>query len=114
MIIEGENVYTIIDPDLGMLNSANSPKKAVKGYYYVQTKNPDSEPGKANQYLLNAVSADYGNTGINTLYIYQKGIVIQTNNGARPIYKPLIFKKPSTSKPKVKLEKQSNLNEENL
>ena len=87
LIIEGENVYSIIDPDLWLLNSANTPKQAIDGYYYVQTRNPGSELGKDQRYLLNAIPADYGNSGLNTFYIDQKGIVIESNNGAKPVYR---------------------------
>ncbi|MBU1044767.1 MAG: DUF2950 family protein [Candidatus Omnitrophica bacterium] len=89
LIIEGENKYTIIDPDLGVLNSATSPKQAVNGYYYVQTENPAAKPGQAQEYRLNAIPAEYGRSGLNSFCIDQKGNILQENNGGRMIY-PLI------------------------
>jgi len=95
LIIEGENKYTIIDPDLGVLNSANSPKTADNGYYYVQINNSAARPGQSQEYGLNAIPAEYGQSGINSFWIDQKGIIIQENNGGKLIYQPMPADYPS-------------------
>lgn len=88
LVIANNDQYTILDPDLLVVNSANSPEQADNGYFYLHTGKAYPEAEQSNEYCLNAIPAEYGQSGINTFCINQQGNMLQENNGAKPIYQP--------------------------
>jgi hypothetical protein len=85
LIIKQDGKYTILDPDLSVLNSALSPEKASQGYFYVEITKPSLKTDKTIAYILNALPAEYGLSGLNTYCVNQGGAVFQKNNGAKAV-----------------------------
>ncbi|MCP4649964.1 MAG: DUF2950 domain-containing protein [PVC group bacterium] len=89
LLIEKKGVYEIIDDDLRILNSAKSKQRAMRGYYYIETvRITVGESDSKNSFMLCAVPAEYGRSGIHTLCINSQNqtMIFQKNNSARPIF----------------------------
>ncbi|MFH1063241.1 MAG: DUF2950 family protein [Candidatus Omnitrophota bacterium] len=89
LVIKDNAKYTMIDPELLVLNSANCPEQADNGYFYLQTSKAGSEPEQCDGYCLNAIPVEYGQSGLNSFCIDQKGIILQENNGGMLFSQPM-------------------------
>ncbi|MFH1093367.1 MAG: hypothetical protein V1739_04325 [Candidatus Omnitrophota bacterium] len=88
LIIEENGKYTIIDPHIKVLNASYTKENPANGYFYVELIKKGSE-GHASSFLLSAVPAQYGISGLNTLcvlYINNQVKLLKKNNGGNPVF----------------------------
>ncbi|MBI4844864.1 MAG: hypothetical protein HY810_00030 [Candidatus Omnitrophica bacterium] len=79
------SAYKIIDPDLEVINFSIQNNTAINGYFFIYPKiNQASNNNLTNSdFFLYAVPDKYGITGINTLCVNSKTIVLKKDIAAR-------------------------------
>ena len=81
--------FQFIDPDLQIMDAAYNQQYAKNGYYFIETvRDSIGSRGKDFDYVVCAVPADYGVTGLQTFCIDSKKekVVFKKNNSARPVF----------------------------
>ena len=85
LIIEENGKFTIIDPQLKVLNTSYNKENPADGYYYVEIVKKGSK-GHVSSFFLSAAPARYGISGINTYCISNQTQVLKKNTRGKPVF----------------------------
>ena len=88
LIIEVDSKYTIIDQTLKVLNSSYNKESPANGYYYIELVKSSSK-ADSGSFILSAVPAEHGISGLNTICIFKgnkRAKILKKNNGGRPVF----------------------------
>jgi len=89
LIIETNGKFKIIDPELSQVVMARDKDTAYKGYYYKYRTFAVRSDG--DSFLICAIPAEYGTSGLYTLHVDQDGEIKKIDNQGQPIVQTMVI-----------------------